>query len=91
MVNSNIVKGLKFPVVVDVAGSSPPPQNLNLWLLGVGKGKVRDPKVFSRIPHDVYVIGTQESALTDKDWINTLKSVLKSCFMIEMETVSLLP
>ncbi|XP_064614933.1 phosphatidylinositol 3,4,5-trisphosphate 5-phosphatase 1-like [Liolophura sinensis] len=68
-------------------GSSPPPQNLNLWLLGVGKGKVRDPKVFSRIPHDVYVIGTQESALTDKDWINTLKSVLKSCFMIEMETV----
>ncbi len=41
----------------------------------------------SRIPHDIYVIGTQESALSDKDWVNTLKASLKATLMVDVEMV----
>ena len=36
----------------------------------------------------MYVIGTQESGMTDKDWINTLKATLKATLMIDVDLVS---
>jgi hypothetical protein len=41
-----------------------------------GAGKCRD-RVLGVIPHDMYVVGTQESSMTEKDWVNTLKAGLK--------------
>lgn len=41
------------------------------------------------IPHDLYVIGTQESSLTEKDWVNCLKAQLRLSMSIDPEIVCL--
>ncbi|KAL3848064.1 hypothetical protein ACJMK2_018947 [Sinanodonta woodiana] len=57
---------------------------LTTWLKCSGAGKSRD-RVLGVIPHDLYVIGTQETAMTEKDWVNTLKAGLKASVMVDME------
>ncbi|KAL4219720.1 Phosphatidylinositol 3 [Mactra antiquata] len=61
-------------------------QSLSTWLKCTGSGKCRD-RVLGVIPHDLYVIGTQESSMTEKDWVNTLKAGLKACVLVDMELV----
>ena len=39
------------------------------------------------IPHDLYVIGTQESSMQEKEWIDHLKSTLKKLFFIEFTQI----
>jgi phosphatidylinositol-3,4,5-trisphosphate 5-phosphatase 2 len=41
----------------------------------------------SLIPHDLYVIGTQESALSEKEWTAKVRSAIMDFFGIEMHTV----
>jgi hypothetical protein len=36
----------------------------------------------------MYAIGTQESAMTEKDWVNFVKNHIKSCLMADVELVS---
>lgn len=61
--------------------------SINSWLRCNGTGKLRDPQVLGVIPHDMYVIGTQESALTEKDWVNFVKNHIKSCLRADVEMV----
>lgn len=51
-------------------------QSLSTWLKCTGSGASRD-RVLGVIPHDVYVVGTQESSTTEKDWVSQLKAGLK--------------
>eukprot|EP00105_Crassostrea_gigas_P035660 XP_019919808.1 PREDICTED: phosphatidylinositol 3,4,5-trisphosphate 5-phosphatase 2 isoform X4 [Crassostrea gigas] len=68
-------------------GDSQPMSSINSWLRCNGTGKLRDPQVLGVIPHDMYVIGTQESALTEKDWVNFVKNHIKSCLRADVEMV----
>ncbi|GFN73980.1 hypothetical protein PoB_000048600 [Plakobranchus ocellatus] len=65
-------------------GKSAPCESLKFWLKCNGEGKSKD-RVLSRLPHDVYVIGTQESAMTEKDWINTIKAGLKASLNLDVD------
>lgn len=67
-------------------GDASPNQSLSTWLKCSGSGKSRD-RVFGVIPHDMYVIGTQETSMTEKDLVNTLKAGLKACVLVDMELV----
>ncbi|XP_033760174.1 phosphatidylinositol 3,4,5-trisphosphate 5-phosphatase 2A-like [Pecten maximus] len=68
-------------------GDSQPLSGIAPWLRCKGCSKVKDPQVLGMIPHDLYVIGTQESAQTEKDWVNFLKKNIKNHFMVEVEVV----
>ena len=68
-------------------GKTSPTNTLKFWLRCCGEGKSKD-RTLSRLPHDIYVIGTQESSMTDKDWINTLKATLKATLMVDVDLVS---
>ena len=52
------------------------------WLKSNGLGKQRN-SLLSMLPHDIYVIGTQESYLSEKEWINKLKRLLYEAFAEE--------
>lgn len=80
-----MIKSL-FNIVIS-AGSQFPPLCLDTWLKSQGTGKTRDPTI-ALIPHDMYVIGTQESALAEKDWINKVKSTLCDDLALSLHTVS---
>ena len=56
-------------------GDETPPYNLARWLKSQGVGKTR-PYQLSFIAHDLYVIGTQESSLTEKEWVSRIKKTL---------------
>ncbi|XP_031449848.1 phosphatidylinositol 3,4,5-trisphosphate 5-phosphatase 2-like isoform X2 [Phasianus colchicus] len=47
-------------------GSTPPPRSLASWLTSRGLGHTQD-ETTACIPHDIYVIGTQENSLGDRD------------------------
>lgn len=63
-----------------------PSWSLVPWLKSIGQGKTRDLPL-TTIPHDVYVIGTQESANTEREWERCLKMFLEQAFHIRFETV----
>ena len=65
-------------------GDASPNQSLSTWLKCSGSGKSRD-RVFGVIPHDMYVIGTQETSMTEKDLVNTLKAGLKGIYLFKPE------
>ncbi|XP_015264390.1 PREDICTED: phosphatidylinositol 3,4,5-trisphosphate 5-phosphatase 2, partial [Gekko japonicus] len=57
-------------------GSVPPPKNINSWFASKGLGKTLDEMTVT-IPHDIYVFGTQENSMGDKEWVDFLRGVLK--------------
>ena len=63
---------------------------LQPWLRSDGLGKKRN-KTLGMIPHDMYIIGTQESALSDKEWTNRIRSILMETFGEEFYLVRFLP
>ncbi len=69
-----------------------PPSQLQSWLISQGDGKTLDSSL-AMMPHDIYVIGTQESTLNERDWLNRLKSEISSInhygMKKEFETVSI--
>lgn len=64
-------------------------ESLQNWLLSHGSGKVRD-VAFDYVPHDIYVIGTQEGIMGEKDWINKVLLTLKDMVMVDFIVVSLI-
>ncbi|XP_033104067.1 phosphatidylinositol 3,4,5-trisphosphate 5-phosphatase 1-like isoform X2 [Anneissia japonica] len=56
-------------------GDAVPTAKLDTWLTSQGIGKTR-PVEMSMMPHDLYVIGTQESTLSEKDWVKRLKATI---------------
>ncbi|CAG5122547.1 unnamed protein product [Candidula unifasciata] len=65
-------------------GKSAPVESLKYWLKCNGDGKNRD-RTLGRLPHDIYVIGTQESGMAEKDWINTIKAALKAALNLDVD------
>lgn len=60
-------------------GDEVPMYSLLHWIKSDGLGKKRN-GTLALIPHDVYVFGTQESVLSDKEWTNRLKILLTETF-----------
>ncbi|NWI89039.1 SHIP2 phosphatase, partial [Pitta sordida] len=69
-------------------GSVPPPKNITSWFTSKGLGKTLD-EVTMAIPHDIYVFGTQENSLGDKEWVDFLRTVLKDFTEVEYRPVAM--
>ncbi|XP_030072015.1 phosphatidylinositol 3,4,5-trisphosphate 5-phosphatase 1 [Microcaecilia unicolor] len=57
-------------------GDAPPPKKITSWFLSKGQGKTRDDTA-DYIQHDIYVIGTQEDPLGEKEWVEILTRSLR--------------
>lgn len=71
-----------------LAGSTPPPRSLASWLTSRGLGRTQD-ETTTCIPHDIYVIGTQENSLGDREWVEFLRASLKTLMSIDYRVVTL--
>ena len=60
-----------------------PPTDISSWFLCNGQGRSLDKSV-QAIPHDIYVVGTQETGMPEKDWqhkvLETLQEITESVF-----------
>ncbi len=68
-------------------GNAGPPHNIDSWFQCKGQGKTRDDTA-DYIPHDIYVIGTQEDPLGEREWADTVKGVLRNITNISFKQVS---
>lgn len=57
-------------------GSVPAPRSVSSWLQCRGLGKTLEELRVS-IPHDLYVLGSQENSVCDREWVESLRAVLK--------------
>ncbi|XP_045415558.1 phosphatidylinositol 3,4,5-trisphosphate 5-phosphatase 1 [Lemur catta] len=69
-------------------GNAPPPKKITSWFLSKGQGKTRDDSA-DYIPHDIYVIGTQEDPLGEKEWLEILKQSLQEITSMTFKTVAI--
>ncbi|OXB62674.1 hypothetical protein ASZ78_006493 [Callipepla squamata] len=69
-------------------GSTPPPRSLASWLTSRGLGHTQD-ETTACIPHDIYVIGTQENSVGDREWVEFLRASLKTLMAIDYRVVAL--
>ncbi|CAM9603541.1 unnamed protein product, partial [Bubo scandiacus] len=69
-------------------GDVPPPKSITSWFTSKGLGKTLD-EVTVAIPHDIYVFGTQENSLGDKEWVDFLRAVLKDFTEVEYRPVAM--
>ncbi|NWH71105.1 SHIP2 phosphatase, partial [Piaya cayana] len=69
-------------------GSTPPPRSLASWLTSRGLGRTQD-ETTACIPHDIYVIGTQENSLGDREWVEFLRASLKTLMAIDYRVIAL--
>ncbi|XP_043984741.1 phosphatidylinositol 3,4,5-trisphosphate 5-phosphatase 1 isoform X1 [Gambusia affinis] len=68
-------------------GNAGPPPNIDSWFHCKGLGKTRDDTA-DHIPHDVYVIGTQEDPLGEREWSDTVKNALRKITNISFKQVA---
>lgn len=68
-------------------GNAGPPHNIDSWFQCKGQGKTRDDTA-DHIPHDFYVIGTQEDPLGEREWADTVKGILRKITNISFKQVS---
>ncbi|XP_077205403.1 phosphatidylinositol 3,4,5-trisphosphate 5-phosphatase 1 isoform X1 [Paroedura picta] len=69
-------------------GDAPPPKKITSWFLSKGQGKTRDDTA-DYIPHDIYVIGTQEDSLGDREWQEILKQSLQEITSISFKVIAI--
>ncbi|KAM3838183.1 phosphatidylinositol 3,4,5-trisphosphate 5-phosphatase 1-like [Diretmus argenteus] len=69
-------------------GNASPTHNINSWFQCKGQGKTRDDTA-DHIPHDIYVIGTQEDPLGEKEWTDNLKNELRNITNISYKPVAI--
>uniref|UniRef100_A0AAX7UB54 phosphatidylinositol-3,4,5-trisphosphate 5-phosphatase n=1 Tax=Astatotilapia calliptera TaxID=8154 RepID=A0AAX7UB54_ASTCA len=69
-------------------GNAGPPPNINSWFQCKGQGKTQDDTA-DHIPHDFYVIGTQEDPLGEREWADTVKGVLRNITNISFKQVAI--
>ncbi|XP_073468741.1 phosphatidylinositol 3,4,5-trisphosphate 5-phosphatase 2 isoform X2 [Aquarana catesbeiana] len=69
-------------------GSVPPHKNLTSWISSKGLGKTLDEMAVT-IPHDIYVFGTQENSVADKEWVDFLRGMLKDCTEVDYRPVAM--
>ncbi|NXM65351.1 SHP2B phosphatase, partial [Serilophus lunatus] len=68
-------------------GSTPPPRSMASWLTSRGLGRTQD-ETTACIPHDIYVVGTQENSLGDREWVEFLRASLKTLMAIDYRVVT---
>lgn len=71
-----------------ITGNASPPQNITSWFQSKGQGKTRDDTA-NQIPHDFYVIGTQEDPLGEREWLDIVKGALRDITNISFKQVSI--
>lgn len=81
------VATLKYFNLCQLSGNAGTPHNINSWFQCKGQGKTRDDTA-DHIPHDIYVIGTQEDPLSEREWSDTVKGVLRNLTNISFKQVS---
>ncbi|KFQ33487.1 Phosphatidylinositol 3,4,5-trisphosphate 5-phosphatase 1, partial [Mesitornis unicolor] len=69
-------------------GAAPPPKKITSWFLSKGQGKTRDDTA-DYIPHDIYVIGTQEDPQGEKEWLETLRHSLQEITSISFKVIAI--
>uniref|UniRef100_A0A7N8XG99 phosphatidylinositol-3,4,5-trisphosphate 5-phosphatase n=1 Tax=Mastacembelus armatus TaxID=205130 RepID=A0A7N8XG99_9TELE len=69
-------------------GNAGPPHNISSWFQCKGQGKTQDDTT-DHIPHDFYVIGTQEDPLGEREWADTVKNVLRNITNISFKQVAM--
>ncbi|NXA08339.1 SHIP1 phosphatase, partial [Sapayoa aenigma] len=69
-------------------GAAPPPKKITSWFLSKGQGKTRDDTA-DYIPHDIYVIGTQEDPQGEKEWLETLRQSLQEITSISFRVIAI--
>lgn len=69
-------------------GNAPPPKKITSWFLSKGQGKTRDDSA-DYIPHDIYVIGTQEDPLGEKEWLEILRHSLQEITSMNFKTIAI--
>ncbi|KAM6921746.1 phosphatidylinositol 3,4,5-trisphosphate 5-phosphatase 1 [Xenentodon cancila] len=69
-------------------GNAGPPPDIDSWFQCKGQGKTQDDTA-DHIPHDLYVIGSQEDPLSDREWTETLKSVLRNITNISFKQMAI--
>lgn len=69
-------------------GNAGSPHNISSWFQCKGQGKTRDDTA-DHIPHDFYVIGTQEDPLGEREWADTVKGVLRNISNISFKQVAI--
>lgn len=69
-----------------IKGAAPSPKKITSWFLSKGQGKTRDDTA-DYIPHDIYVIGTQEDPQGEKEWLETLRQSLQEITSISFKVV----
>ncbi|XP_062988465.1 phosphatidylinositol 3,4,5-trisphosphate 5-phosphatase 1 [Elgaria multicarinata webbii] len=69
-------------------GDAPPPKKISSWFLSKGQGKTRDDTA-DYIPHDMYVIGTQEDSLGEKEWQEILRQSLQEITSISFKVIAI--
>lgn len=67
-------------------GAAPAPKKITSWFLSKGQGKTRDDTA-DYIPHDIYVIGTQEDPQGEKEWLEVLRQSLQEITSISFKVV----
>lgn len=67
-------------------GSVPAPKSQASWVLCRGLGKTLDEMTVT-IPHDLYVFGSQENSVCDREWGESLRAVLKEQTELDYKTV----
>ncbi|XP_044146481.1 phosphatidylinositol 3,4,5-trisphosphate 5-phosphatase 1 isoform X2 [Bufo gargarizans] len=69
-------------------GDAPPPKKITSWFLCKGQGKTRD-ETADYIEHDIYVIGTQEDPLNEKEWVEILLRSLNEITNVEYKLITI--
>lgn len=69
-------------------GSVPPPKNITSWFTSKGLGKTLD-EVTVTIPHDIYVFGTQENSVGDREWLDLLRGGLKDLTDLDYRAIAM--
>ncbi|NWR44526.1 SHIP1 phosphatase, partial [Regulus satrapa] len=69
-------------------GAAPAPKKITSWFLSKGQGKTRDDTA-DYIPHDIYVIGTQEDPQGEKEWLETLRQSLQEITSISFKVIAI--
>ncbi|XP_069752631.1 phosphatidylinositol 3,4,5-trisphosphate 5-phosphatase 1 isoform X2 [Narcine bancroftii] len=69
-------------------GNASPPADIRSWFLCRGQGKTRDDTA-ADIPHDIYIIGTQEDTQGEKEWVELLKSTLKDITSMKFKHIAI--
>ncbi|NXV04103.1 SHIP1 phosphatase, partial [Cettia cetti] len=69
-------------------GAAPPPKKITSWFLSKGQGRTRDDTA-DYIPHDIYVIGTQEDPQGEKEWLEILRQSLQEITSISFKVIAI--